>query len=217
MVEKPDIPDIRDIAIRDTADGVMLDFRLDEGLEDTDTSILWVRAKVPGYEFYQPVSGLEVLPGGRTATAVIPNRCITRAGTNPDLLRLTVEWYRENYPEDYNEETFGERRKGEPFIWTGDFAPDWYGMSKWDHDTRVEFETRGKDHQISEARLWKRFSQEEDIAYAERGLSLETGLWMTHDGPNGEDIAISYEQPDMGQKWLRAWMDDILAALEAPE
>ena len=214
-VEKPGVPDIQDITIRDTADGVFVDFRLDEGLEETDTHILWMRAKVPGYDFYQPVSGLEIYPGGKTATGAIPNKCVTcEAGT----CSVRIEWYNESYPEDYNEDTFGERQKSEPFFWEGRFEPDWFGVDGYWHNTRVEFETRGIDHQISEARLYKRLTAEKDAAHDQRFLSIETGLWMSNIGHDVDRIAgISFEQPDMGQKWLRAWMDDILAALEEGE
>ena len=211
MTDYTQKPDVRDLRAYDNAEGVFVNFNLAEGLEETDTHILWTRARITGNDFYMP-TGLEVLPGGTSATLSIPAQCVS---VNDGKGTVNLEFYHETYPADYNEETFSERVKGEALRVFVMFDTDWFGMSKWDHDRRVEFETRGMDHQISEARIYDRLTAEEEYAHDQRFLSTETGLWMTNVGHDIDKIAgISLEQPDMGQVWLRNWIDTILKALE---
>ena len=208
-------PDVGALHAYDNAEGVFVNFNLADGLEQTDTLTLWTRARINGNDYYMP-TGLEVLPGGKSATLSIPAQCVSVSDNGEAMINL--EFYYETYPEDYNEDTFDQRVKGEALLIAVSYDPDWFGMSKPDHDTRVEFETRGMDHQISEARLYDRLTAQQEYAHDQRFLSTETGLWMTNVGHDIDKIAgISLEQPDMGQAWLRRWIDAILAALDIPE
>ena len=199
----PTKPDIRDLAVEDTENGVTVTFGLDEGLEDTETSSLWVRARIRGSRYFQPVD-LNILSGGKTASFVV------EPGRVQEDHSIDLHFYLEAYP---------EREKSEVVERTISFEPDWFGLSKFEHDLRGLFERRTVEGQAAEAARFRLVSAEEAQDYKECALDNTVGLWMVQrdaddvaePGAVPEYLGIAPEQPSFGIAWRAAWFPQVLA------
>ena len=190
-------PDIKNVKLTDTANGLILSFDLDEGLEPTNELWLWVRAKIRESNYYQPLD-LNIEPGGKSATAIV------EPGKVQDDYTVNLEFYFEQYP---------EREKSEIFYASPAFDPDWFNMSKFEHDLRYTFETMGVEVAAQEACRFLIVPPEDMPQYPNCALDNRTGLWMVEAHPQDdvEDYAgIAPDQPDFGIEWRKKWFPAVL-------
>ena len=188
----PEQPKIYDLTLNDTEQGLILGFSLDEGLEDTDTSGLFVRARIKDSNYYQPLF-LNILSGGTRAEAVV------EPGKVQDGHQVELQFYMEEYP---------SRDKSEFVEKTLTFEPDWFDLSAFEHEVRSSFEVRGVEVQAQEACRFRMVSAEEKQVFPSAALDSGVGLWVVVDGE--ETVGIAPEQPDEGYAWRKAWFPKVL-------
>ena len=193
----PDKPDIQNVKLSDTSNGLILSFDLDEGLEPTNELGLWVRAKIKESYYYQPLD-LNIEPGGKSATAIV------EPGKVQSDYTVNLEFYFEQYP---------EREKSEIVYINPSFEPDWFNLSAFERDLRDHFETLTVEGAAQEACRYVIVSQEDMLAYPNCALDDTTGLWMAEVHPNDdveEYAGIAPDQPDFGIAWRREWFPAVL-------
>ena len=198
-------PKIYNEKIEDTEQGVLLTFSLDEGLEPSEETYLWVRARIPGSDYYQPLD-LNILSGGKTATALIePGKVFIDSGGKSASVAL--EMYYEKYP---------EREKSKYWQKPVVFTPDWIKLPPFEHELRALFERITIEGQATEAARYKLISYEEANLkmYREAALNSEVGLWMITDSATNDSIGIAPNQPDEGFEWRKEWFKAVLARRE---
>ena len=184
-------PKIYDITLSDEEQGLILGFSLDEGLEESETSGLNVRARIKDSSYYQPLF-LNILPNHRAEAIVEP-------GKVQDGYRVEVQWYMEEYP---------SREKSEFFYKSLTFTPDWFDLTAFEHEVRSSFEVRGVEVQAQEACRFPLISAEQKLQFPNAALDSGVGLWVVVDGE--EIVGISPEQPDFGYAWRAAWFPQVL-------
>ena len=184
-------PKIYNITLTDEEQGLVLGFSLDEGLEDTETSGLNVRARIKDSSYYQPLF-LNILPNNRAEAIIEP-------GKVQEGHRVEVQWYLEEYP---------SREKSEFFYRSLTFTPDWFDLPKFEHEIRSEFEIRGVEVQAQKACMFPLITAEEQLSFPSAALDNSIGLWVVVDGR--KIVGIAPEQPDFGYAWRRAWFPQVL-------
>ena len=185
-------PEIYDIALSDEEQGLVLGFSLDEGLEPSETSSLYARARIKDSSYYQPLF-LNILPGGKRAEAIV------EPGKVQDGYKVELQFYMEEYPSRDKSEFIGQ---------TLTFEPDWFDLTAFEHEVRSSFEVRGVEVQAQEACRYPLVSAEQKQLFPSAALDSDVGLWVVVDG---EDIVgISPEQPDFGYEWRKAWFPQVL-------
>ena len=190
-------PKIYDISVKDKEDGVRLTFSLDEGLVPTETSQLYVKARIHEADYFQTLS-YDVLPGGKMADTIIePGKVIFATNGKPEV---SLIFYLETYP---------EREKSEVLSKIVTFEPDWFGLPPFEHELRSLFERKGIEMQAQEAAQFDLVDLS-DIhnLYSEFALDNSTGLWMVE--KDSETVGISPDQPSEGYAWRGPWFEKVL-------
>ena len=192
-------PDIQDIVVDDVEEGVILFFRLDEGLEETESLGLNVRARIRGSDYYQPLF-LNILSGGKSASATIePGKVqVDELGVVYDPW-VDLQFYMEAYP---------SREKSEIVTAQPSFKPDWFYLPAHEHEVRSEFERTGVEMQAAEACRFRLVYEEEKQEFPEAALDSGVGLWVVV--KQEETIGIAPDQPDFGYAWRKAWFPQVL-------
>ena len=195
-------PKIYNEKIEDTEQGVLLTFSLDEGLEPSEETYLWVRARIPGSNYYQPLD-LNILAGGKTASALIEPGKVTYSHDGK-VASADLEMYFEKYP---------EREKGKYWRKTVEFTPDWIQLPPFEQELRGLFERIGIEAQATEAANCKliTYSEVYDNNYREAALNSEVGLWIITDSAQNNWLGIAPDQPDEGYEWRKEWFKAVLA------
>ena len=187
-------PDIQDAKLTDTENGVTLSFRLDEGLEESNELSLWVRARIRGSDYYQPLD-LNILPDNMAEATIEPGKIQDGDGAP----YADVEWYMEAYP---------SREKSAIVKKTLAFDPDWYGLPAEEKEIRSSFERMGVEAQANEAARYRLVAAEETLTFPTAALDTQVGLWVVMDGD--DTVGIAPNQPDMGYKWIKPWFPQVL-------
>ena len=185
-------PKIYDITLSDEEQGLVLGFSLDEGLEESETSALYARARIKDSSYYQPLF-LNILPGGKRAEAIV------EPGKVQDGHKVELQFYMERYP--------SREKSGTLNTWLT-FKPDWFDLSAFEHEVRASFEVRGVEVQAQEACRFPIVTPEDELLFPSAALDANLGLWVVVDGET--IVGISPEQPDFGYEWRKAWFPQVL-------
>ena len=185
-------PKIYDITLSDEEQGLVLGFSLDEGLEESETSALYARARIKDSSYFQPLF-LNILPGGKRAEAIV------EPGKVQDGYKVELQFYMERYP---------SREKSQFFQKGVNFTPDWFDLTAFEHEVRASFEVRGVEVQAQEACRFPIIQPEEKVAFPNAALDANIGLWVVVDGET--IIGIAPEQPSFGYAWRKAWFAQVL-------
>ena len=184
-------PKIYDVDLRDEEQGLVLGFSLDEGLEETETSGLNVRAQIKDSAYFQPLF-LNILPNNRAEAIIEPGKVF-------DGHKVFLQFYLEEYP---------SREKSEFVYKELTFTPDWFDLTKFEHEVRASFEVRGVEVQAQEACRYRMVTAEEKQTFPSAALDSGVGCWVVVDGE--EIVGIAPEQPDFGYDWRKAWFPKVI-------
>ena len=205
------MPKISNAGIADTPNGLFVVF--EEAGKDVLPGYLdlWVKALGPnGY-------GYTCTIGSGDERYSIPNTdLVVRDG---DMVHF--EFYYEAYPVDDNDDPAeGWGTRGPIHREVIHFERDWYGLSYWQHDFRMQYEETTIDQKIVECRKYKILTEKEvyESHSKEAALDNTTGVWMQikRNGSPDDYLGISPRNSQHAdpQKWLMASIGKIFDQLE---